>query len=305
MWGEVRRIPLLRGSVNREERRVFEGFLSPAQRSRPPRDRSCSSPERSPDRPYQLAALTVRTATAPQITPIRTPRVASPLHHSTPRLTNSDTTINTPMDNSTVAANLEHILDSLAAYACLSLWCAQPSPMQSGYLSDRSASISLVLLLLAEGLAQFLLLFLWQVGRDDLEVVLPELVDNPVRGGGSAGQSEQRRGTFRHLLSHLLDEIVVYPNVGHRTRKCSHPSPDRRAEERYEEDQPEQETPEGSTHRSHAGRAGQLAGLRLLVALGPAEHSSVLEGDHLSLLQTLQSDEHSICSVGIVELQYR
>jgi hypothetical protein len=38
-----------------------------------------------------------------------TPRVLSPVHHSTPRLTNSDTTINTPMDNSTVAANLERI----------------------------------------------------------------------------------------------------------------------------------------------------------------------------------------------------
>src|SRR5215203_4536800 len=247
MWGEVRRIPLLRGSVNREERRVFEGFLSPAQRSRPPRDRSCSSPERSPDRPYQLAALTVRTATAPQITLIRTPRVASPLHHSTPRLTNSDTTINTPMDNSTVAANLEHILDSLAAYACLSLWCAQPSPMQSGYLSDRSASISLVLLLLAEGLAQFLLLFLWQVGGDDLEVVLPELVDYSLRRRRPAGEREQSRGSRRHFLAHLPDEIVVDSYVGHRTRKRSHPSPNRRAKEGHEEDQPEQETPECAT----------------------------------------------------------
>jgi hypothetical protein len=38
-----------------------------------------------------------------------------------------------------VAANLERILNSLAAYA--SLWCAQPSPMQSGRLSDRSAAM--------------------------------------------------------------------------------------------------------------------------------------------------------------------
>jgi class 3 adenylate cyclase len=28
------------------------------------------------------------------------------------------------------------------------------------------------------------------------------------------------------------------------------------------------------------------------VALGPADHSRVLEGDHLSLLQSLQSDAH-------------
>ena len=97
----------------------FEGFLSPTQRSRPPRDPWCSSPERPPDRPYQLTALTVRTATVPQITPIRTLRVPSPVHHSRPRLTNSVTTMNTPMDKSTVAANLEHILNPLAAYTTL------------------------------------------------------------------------------------------------------------------------------------------------------------------------------------------
>lgn len=57
--------------------------------------------------------MTVMTATVPQITPIRTPRVASPVHHTTPTLTNSDTTINTPMDKSTVAANLERILKRL------------------------------------------------------------------------------------------------------------------------------------------------------------------------------------------------
>jgi hypothetical protein len=42
---------------------------------------------------------------------------ALPLHHSTPRLTISVTTMNTTMDNSTVAANFESIPNSLAAYA--------------------------------------------------------------------------------------------------------------------------------------------------------------------------------------------
>jgi hypothetical protein len=42
-----------------------------------------------------------------------------PSCHSTPRLTNSDTTINTPTDKSKVAANLERILNPLAAYASL------------------------------------------------------------------------------------------------------------------------------------------------------------------------------------------
>jgi hypothetical protein len=43
----------------------------------------------------------------PQITPIRTLWVPSPVHQSTPRLTNSVTTMSTTttMDNSTVAAN--------------------------------------------------------------------------------------------------------------------------------------------------------------------------------------------------------
>src|SRR5215216_6754223 len=113
----------------------------------------------------------------------------------------------------------------------------------------------LLLLLLGEGLAQFLLLFLGQVGGDDLEVVLPELVYHPVRSRRPAGQSKQRRGPLRYLLSHLLDEVIVDPNVGHRTRKCSHPSPYRRTEEGYEEDQPEQEAPEGSTQGTRASCA--------------------------------------------------
>jgi hypothetical protein len=50
--------------------------------------------------------LTVKAATVPQITPIRTPRVLSPVHHSTPKPTNSVTTINTTMDNITVAPYL-------------------------------------------------------------------------------------------------------------------------------------------------------------------------------------------------------
>jgi hypothetical protein len=60
----------------------------------------------------------------PQITPIKTLRVPSPVHHSTPRLTNNVTAINTTMDKSTVAANFDSILIPLAAYA--SLWCPNP-----------------------------------------------------------------------------------------------------------------------------------------------------------------------------------
>ena len=97
-----------------------------AQLSSPPRDRSRSSPGRLPDRPYQLTARTAKTATAPQITPIRTLRVPSPVHHSTPRLTNKVTTINTTMDNSTVAANFESILIPLLRTPL----CDEPDPLR-------------------------------------------------------------------------------------------------------------------------------------------------------------------------------
>jgi hypothetical protein len=61
--------------------------------------------------------LTVKAATVPQITPIRTPRVLSPVHHSTPKPMNSVTTINTTMDNITVAAILESILHPIFCVA--------------------------------------------------------------------------------------------------------------------------------------------------------------------------------------------
>jgi hypothetical protein len=54
--------------------------------------------------------LTVKAATVPQITPIRTPRVPSPVHLSTPKPMNSVTTINATMDNITVAAILDSII---------------------------------------------------------------------------------------------------------------------------------------------------------------------------------------------------
>src|SRR5215204_4115675 len=111
-----------------------------------------------------------------------------------------------------------------------SLWWARPSPPQSGHSQitalRRCRSSSLLLLLfLGEGLAQLLLLLLWQVGRDDLEVVLPEFVDDPVRCRRPAGQGEQRRGSLRDLLAHLLDEVFVDSDVSHRARECAHAGP--------------------------------------------------------------------------------
>ena len=117
----------------------------------------------------------------------------SPLNHSTPTLTTSVTTINTPMDKSTVAANLERILSSLAAYA--SVVCPNLSS-HAERLTERPLCIDIArLLLLGEGLAQLLFLLLWEVGREDLEVVLlsvrrsPYQVPSPRWSGQTAPMS--------------------------------------------------------------------------------------------------------------------
>jgi hypothetical protein len=65
-----------------------------------------------------LTALTVKAATVPQVTPIKTLRVPSPVHHSTLTLAKSVATMNTTMDNITVPAILASILHPMiSAYA--------------------------------------------------------------------------------------------------------------------------------------------------------------------------------------------
>src|SRR5687768_1156979 len=154
------------------------------------------------------------------------------------------------------------------------------------------------LLLLREGLTQLVLLLLGQVGRDDLEVVLLQLVDHLVYRRRPTGQRKQGGGALRYLLANLFDEVVVDAHVRHRTR---HPA-DRRAKEGHEEDQPDQETPECAPARASAL---QLASLGLPVALGPADYCGVLQGDQLPLLHALEGHHDPLCSVRIVELQYR
>ena len=104
------RISLPRTRVNKEEASCFSRAYLP-QRSCPSRDRLCSSLERSPDRPMAMpTAPAVIAAATPQITPIKTPRATSPVHHHRPRLTTNDATKNTTVDNITMAAILERIL---------------------------------------------------------------------------------------------------------------------------------------------------------------------------------------------------
>jgi hypothetical protein len=64
-----------------------------------------------------LTALIVKAAANPQIIPITTPESKPPVHHSTPRLTDTDTTTNTIADQSTVPAILAIILVSSAEYS--------------------------------------------------------------------------------------------------------------------------------------------------------------------------------------------
>src|SRR5829696_7049409 len=69
--------------------------------------------------------------------------------------------------------------------------------LQSGHSPitalQRCRSSSL-LLLLGEGLAQLVLLLLWQVGGDDLKVIGLQLVYDPIGGGGPTGEREQSGG---------------------------------------------------------------------------------------------------------------
>src|SRR5918993_4635437 len=155
----------LSSPLNKEEASCFSRACL-AQRSCPSRDRLCSSLERSPDRPMAMpTAPAVIAAATPQITPIKTPRATSPVHHHRPRLTTNDTTKNTTVDNITMAAILERILHPIV---CVRL-CDYASVMsptlfaaERSLRDNRSAAM-----LLGEGLAQLLLLLLGQVGRDD------------------------------------------------------------------------------------------------------------------------------------------
>jgi hypothetical protein len=76
------------------------------------------------------------------MTPIKMPRATSPLHHSTPTLTSTDTTKNTTVDNITVPASLARILHPISAYVSVmrqTLFAAEQS-----LTDNRSAAMSLV-----------------------------------------------------------------------------------------------------------------------------------------------------------------
>src|SRR5215204_6484996 len=186
----------------------------PSQRPCPSPDRSCSSPERSADRPMALTtAPNAKAAAAPQIPPVTMPTATSPLHHSTPTLTSTATTKNTTVDNIMVPANLARILHLIV---CLRRLCDAPDTHRCRAVTHRYPLCSDVapVLLLGEGLAQLLLLLLGQVGRDDLEVVLPEFVDYLIYRRRPTGKRKQGGGALSHLLANLSDKVVVDAYIG-------------------------------------------------------------------------------------------
>src|SRR5919106_2794052 len=109
---------LPRTLVNREEVSCFSRACL-AQRSSPSRDRPSSSLELCPM--ALTTAPNVNAAAVPQITPIKVPSATSPLHHKTPKLTTTDTTKNTTVDNITVPASLARILHPSSAFASVML----------------------------------------------------------------------------------------------------------------------------------------------------------------------------------------
>src|SRR3984957_5561191 len=102
--------------------------------------------------------------------------------------------------------------------------------------------------LLREGLAQLGLLVGGEVGADQLGLLGRELLLHPVDHRVGAEQ-EQRRGTWRDLVAHGLDERVADADVGQRAEQRAGGRADRQAEDRDEEDQAEQNAPEGSAER--------------------------------------------------------
>ena len=90
---------------------------------------------------------------------------------------------------------------------------------------------------------------------------------------------EQRRGARSDLVAHLVDEPVVDADVGEGPGQRTGRGPDGGTEQRDEEDQAEQQTPEGSTEGAGLGRRCQLLGLGLLLALLPRDGGGVVERD--------------------------
>src|SRR5262245_45737914 len=155
--------------------------------------------------------------------------------------------------------------------------------------------------LLGEGLSQPRLVLVGEVRVDQLGVGpvegAPDLVDDRV-----AGHDEERRRAGRDLLADALDEVLVDADVGQRARQGPGRGADGQAQQRDEEDQAEQEAPEGAAERPGPGEVVEVAGLRLLLALGPAHDRRVLHLDELLALQLLQRAEGVLGALGRVEL---
>ena len=88
---------------------------------------------------------------------------------------------------------------------------------------------------------------------------------------GVRGQREQRRGARRDLGAHLVDEVVVDPDVRHRAGERPGRGADDETEQGDEEDQPEEQAPEAAAEGAAARYAGTF-----LVAVGVFPSSALI-----------------------------
>src|SRR5579871_4279151 len=104
-------------------------------------------------------------------------------------------------------------------------------------------------LFLAEGFAELGFLVGGQVGADELGVGVAERLRDPV-DDGVAAEHEERRRAWSYLLANVADERVADPDVGHRADQRPSRRADGQPEDRNEEDQAEQQSPETAAQRA-------------------------------------------------------
>src|SRR5262249_43789125 len=101
--------------------------------------------------------------------------------------------------------------------ALTNAWAARPEPRPIRTMSGTNsrARSTIVMgdflragLFVAKSLAEFLLLFLREVGSDDLEMHALHRLHHPVHDRLARHQKE-RGGPFRDLAAHPLDELVI------------------------------------------------------------------------------------------------
>ena len=101
-------------------------------------------------------------------------------------------------------------------------------------------------------------------------------------------EQEERRGARRDLVRACLMKLSSMPMSAKCPISAPVAAPTARPKKRDEEEQAEEHAPERAAERARAGRAGELAGLRLLRPRRPGDDRRVEHRDQLLPLQPLQ-----------------